>query len=252
MPIIDNDPAAVATRPVVVVHSGAPIGGPTGPPGAPGPFGAPGPTGPPGSAVAGATGAGAPGPTGPTGKVGPPGSPGPTGAPGSATNTGATGSTGPPAGPTGPTGAGGAGPTGPTGMGGTGPAGPTGPAGSGGGTGGADLTGVMLLGATGQNLVGGAYSTPYGYPTGNITVDFARNPIQYVANNGAFTITAPAQSGSCILTIFNGATAGAVTFAGWAVGSSAGDAITTVNGSKFSIMMWGVQGVHSYSVRALQ
>jgi hypothetical protein len=110
----------------------------------------------------------------------------------------------------------------------------------------------MLLGATGQNLSGGVYSTPFGYATGNITVDFALNPIQYVNNNGAFTITAPSQAGSCILTIINQASAGAVTFTGWTVGSNTGDALTTTNGNKFSIMMWGVQGTYSYSIKALQ
>jgi hypothetical protein len=111
---------------------------------------------------------------------------------------------------------------------------------------------AMLLNATGQNLSGGVYSTPFGYTTGNITVDFSLNPIQYVNNNGAFTITAPTQAGSCIFTIINGASAGAVTFTGWTVGSNTGDPLTTTNGHKFSIMMWGVQGVYSYSIKALQ
>jgi hypothetical protein len=110
----------------------------------------------------------------------------------------------------------------------------------------------MQLGATGQNLSGGVISTPFLYPTGNITVNFGLNPIQYVNNAGAFTITAPSQAGSCILTIFNQAGAGAVTFTGWTVGSNVGDVFTTTNGHKFSLMMWGVNGVYSYSVKALQ
>jgi hypothetical protein len=110
----------------------------------------------------------------------------------------------------------------------------------------------MLLGATGQNLSGGVYSTPYQYPTGSFTVDFARNPIQFVNNTGAFTITAPSNSGSCILTIFNLTGAGAVAFAGWTVGTNTGDAITTTVGSKFSLMLWGCTGTFSYTVKALQ
>lgn len=93
---------------------------------------------------------------------------------------------------------------------------------------------------------------PYRYPTGNITVDFGLNPVQYVDNNGAFTIAAPSQAGSCILTIFNKASAGVVTFSGWTVGSNVGDALTTTNGNKFSLMMWGCTGTFSYSVKALQ
>jgi len=110
----------------------------------------------------------------------------------------------------------------------------------------------MLLNATGQNLNGGEFSTPFRYATGNITVDFALGPIQYIYNNGAFTITAPAQAGSCILNIFNLASAGAVAFSGWTVGSNTGEALTTTNGSKFSLMMWGVTGTYSYSIKALQ
>jgi hypothetical protein len=110
----------------------------------------------------------------------------------------------------------------------------------------------MLLGATGQNLTGGVYTTPFQYATGNITVDFSLNPIQWINNNGAFTITAPARAGSCILTIFNQASAGAVTFSGFTVGSNTGDALDTVNTHRFSIMMWGVNGVYSYNVKALQ
>jgi hypothetical protein len=110
----------------------------------------------------------------------------------------------------------------------------------------------MLLGATGQNLTGGVYSTPFQYTAGNITVDFSLGPIQYVNNSGAFTITAPSLAGSCILTIFNLTGAGAVTFTGWTVGSNTGDALDTTSGHKFSLMLWGVNGVWSYSVKALQ
>lgn len=80
MPIINNDPALVETRPVVVVHgptgaTGVP-GGPTGPTGMTGAaiVGPTGPTGDRGVGPTGATGAGAfTGPTGPIGLTGPPG-----------------------------------------------------------------------------------------------------------------------------------------------------------------------------------
>jgi len=110
----------------------------------------------------------------------------------------------------------------------------------------------MFLGVTGQNLSGGVHAVPFFYPTGNITVDFGLGPIQYVNNAGAFTITAPSSSGSCILTIFNQAGAGAVTFSGWTVGPNTGDAFNTAVGNKFSLSMWGVTGTYSYTVKALQ
>jgi len=174
---------------------------------------------------------------------------GPTGAPGSATNTGATGATGS-VGAVGPIGF--TGPTGVTGPLGTGPTGPPGTATNTGATGPTgSSSGAMLLGATGQNLSGGVYSTPYQYPTGSFTVDFSLNPIQWVNNAGAFTIGAPSQAGSCILMIFNQTGAGAITFPGWTVGNP-GDAFTTIAGHKFALMMWGCNGIYSYSVKALQ
>ena len=83
-------------------------------------------------------------------------------------------------------------------------------------------------------------------------MDFGKNPIQYINNSGPFTITAPTRSGNCILTIFNQAGAGAVTFSGWTVGSSVGDALDTVNGHKFSVTMWGCNGTYSYTIKTLQ
>ena len=109
-----------------------------------------------------------------------------------------------------------------------------------------------MLGVTDQVLSGGVIATLYQYATGNITVDFGLNPIQYVYNNGAFTITAPVNSGSCILTVINQAGAGVPTFTGWTVGSNVGDAIDTVSGHKFSLMMWAVAGIASYTIKALQ
>ena len=132
-----------------------------------------------------------------------------------------------------------------------GPPGASGPIGPPGATG-PVATGTMLLGSIGQNLTGGVYSTSYGYSTGNITVDFSWNPIQYTNNIGAFSITAPSHDGSCILTIFNQNGSGPVTFLGWTVGDNIGDSLDTISGHMFSIMMWGVQGVYTYSIKALQ
>jgi hypothetical protein len=109
-----------------------------------------------------------------------------------------------------------------------------------------------LLGATGQNLSGGVYSTSFSYATGNISVDFALGPTQYVFNNGGFTITAPAHDGSCLLNVINQASAGAITFAGFTVGSNTGDALDTTNGHTFTISLWGIHGVYSFVVKALQ
>ena len=47
-------------------------------------------------------------------------------------------------------------------------------------------------------------------------------------------------------------TAGAITFTGFTVGASTGDALTTTNASKFTISVWRINGVSSYVVKALQ
>lgn len=260
----NDDDAPVAAWPVVPIFGAT---GPTGPSsgltGATGPTGSSGVsfTGPTGAKLTGPTGPGSvvTGPTGPIGLTGPQGESiiGPTGDQGMQGLPGIQGPAGGPTGVTGPTGADGfATNTGPTGLPGpTGPAGgPTGFTGPFGPTGatGPIQPGAMLLGVTGQTFSGGVVAVPFQYSIGNITVDFGLGPVQFINNNGAFTITAPTQAGSCILTIFNQGSAGAITFSGWTVGSSVGDTLDTINGHAFSLMMWGVNGVWSYTVKALQ
>lgn len=49
----------------------------------------------------------------------------------------------------------------------------------------------------------------------SFTADTGRGPFQYGTNNGAITITAPVESGSCQIAITNGASAGAITLSGF-------------------------------------
>jgi hypothetical protein len=167
MPIVQNDPALINTRPVIVTHgptgSTGPAGGPTGPLGPTGTSftGPTGATGVRGTGPTGPTGAGAfTGPTGPTGRTGPPGSPGATGAamPGVTGPSGPTGSAGGPTGPTGATGPLG-GPTGPTGAGATGATGVAGSATNTGATGPTGPLGTGPTGATGGTGVTGPTGT---------------------------------------------------------------------------------------------
>lgn len=110
----------------------------------------------------------------------------------------------------------------------------------------------MLLGATGQTFTGGVTLVPFQYATGNITVNFGLGPVQWIYNNGAFTITAPTTPGNCLLLIFNQGSAGAVAFSGFTVGANTGDAIDTINGHSFAVSMWGGNGVWSYVIKAHQ
>jgi hypothetical protein len=103
-----------------------------------------------------------------------------------------------------------------------------------------------------QTLSGGANVTSKSLSTGNITVDCGARPLQYIINAGAFTATAPTSDGSCILLVTNTSGAGTVSFTGFTVGASVGDALTTTNAHKFSIHIWRVNGVSGYRIAAHQ
>jgi len=115
---------------------------------------------------------------------------------------------------------------------------------------------LATLGTASQALTGGVHLTAHAYATGNITVDCGFNPVQYVANNGAFTITAPANDSSCLILVRNTASAGAITFSGFSVGSSTGDALDVVSGNVFTISVWRITDATGakagYRVAAMQ
>lgn len=108
------------------------------------------------------------------------------------------------------------------------------------------------LGVEDQVLAGGARVTSKSLTTGSITIDPGDRPLQYITNNGAFTITAPANDGSCMLFVENSTNAGAVTFSGFNVPASTGDALDTTPGNAFTISIWRVNGVSGYRVAAHQ
>lgn len=106
-----------------------------------------------------------------------------------------------------------------------------------------------------QTLSGGANVTPNAIgtvTTGTTTVDCGKSPLQTMTNNGASTFAAPANDGSCIVYMLNGASAGAITFSGFTVSSNTGDALNTTNTNKFFISIVRAGGVSNYVIRALQ
>jgi hypothetical protein len=114
------------------------------------------------------------------------------------------------------------------------------------------LAPAAILDVEDQVLSGGARVTSKPLTTGNITIDCGDRPLQYITNGGAFTITAPANDGSCIVLVTNNSSAGAITFSGFTVGSSVGDALTTTDTHKFSIHIWRINGVSAYRIAAHQ
>ena len=111
---------------------------------------------------------------------------------------------------------------------------------------------LAALNIQNQTLSGGANVTSLSLSTGSVTIDCGSRPLQFITNGGAFTLTAPANDGSCIVMTTNNGSAGTITFSGFTVGSSTGDSLTTANGSKFSIMIWRINGTAGYRVAAHQ
>jgi hypothetical protein len=111
----------------------------------------------------------------------------------------------------------------------------------------------LLSKAGGQTISGGFALTPNNLGTPG---SFVPNPLlgnyQFFTNNGALTLNQPVVDCAMDLLMTNGATAGAVTFAGFTVGASVGDALTTTNGSKFIISIRRINGVSTYTIKALQ
>jgi len=110
---------------------------------------------------------------------------------------------------------------------------------------------------TGNNatITKGYYVTPNNIGTvssGTTTPDAANGNYQYYTNNGAHTLAAPASDSAIDILITNGASAGAITFSGFTVSSSTGDALTTTNTNKFIISIRRINSVSTYLIKALQ
>lgn len=114
---------------------------------------------------------------------------------------------------------------------------------------------LAALNIAGQTLTGGANVTSGNLGTvssGTTTLNCGTVPLQYLTNNGAFTLAAPANDGSCILRVTNGASAGTITFSGWTVGSNTGDSYATTNTNRYDLFVRRINSVTSYQWSALQ
>ena len=110
---------------------------------------------------------------------------------------------------------------------------------------------VLTTGNTATITVGYTV-TPASISTGSFTVTPANGNYQYVTNNGAYTITAPASDCAVDILVTNGASAGATTFSGFTVGSNVGATLTTTNGNRFLISVRRINAISTYSIYALQ
>ena len=110
-----------------------------------------------------------------------------------------------------------------------------------------------LLDAAAQQVSGGARVTVYDNGTkssGTFTPDPGNGQMQKYTNNGAHTLAPGSNYGNYILTITNGASAGAITTSGWT--KKSGDAFTTTNGHKFRLYCVVDADGSTMEVRAMQ
>ena len=121
-------------------------------------------------------------------------------------------------------------------------------------TGTPNVSGAQLLKANGSQAISGGFTlTPNNLGTiASFTVAPNSGNYQYGTNNGAFTMTAPASDCAVDILVTNGASAGAITFSGFTVGSSTGSALTTTNGHRFVISIRRINSISTYSIYALQ
>ncbi len=118
-----------------------------------------------------------------------------------------------------------------------------------------DSAGLARLGTAGQALTGGFHITAASLGTvssGTLTIDCGTSPLQFYTNGGAHTLAAPAADSNCLVDTINNGSAGAITFSGFTVGTSTGDALTTTNTNGFTLSIWRINGVAGYRVAAHQ
>lgn len=114
---------------------------------------------------------------------------------------------------------------------------------------------IAALTLADQTVSGGANVTSNNLGTltsGTTTIDCGKTPLQYFTDNGVFTLAAPANDGSCVLLMTNGASAAAPTFTGFTVGSNVGDAYATTSGNKYFLSIGCINAVCTYFRKALQ
>lgn len=90
--------------------------------------------------------------------------------------------------------------------------------------------------------------------TGTYTPTLANGNGRKIVNGGAFTLAAPSIAGTwtAIIHITNNATAGAITFSGFAASGPGGDDLTTTDTHKFRLHLTSIESVVTGYIEALQ
>jgi hypothetical protein len=117
-------------------------------------------------------------------------------------------------------------------------------------------TAPLWANLTGQSISGGCTVAPHNIgvvSSGTNTINCGSGPLQYMTNNGAFTLAAPGTDGSCVLQILNGASAGTITFSGWTTNATAGtgDTYNTTNLNVFNFHIVRINGKATYCIKEI-
>jgi hypothetical protein len=123
-----------------------------------------------------------------------------------------------------------------------------------GGTGAGNLNAFLLAGAS-NTVTKGFYITPNNIGTlssGTLTPDAANGNYQFYTNNGNHTIAAPSNDSAIDILMSNGASAVVPSFSGFTIGSNVGDSFDTTSGHKFIVSIRRINGVSTYTIKALQ
>lgn len=124
----------------------------------------------------------------------------------------------------------------------------------------ANATGVhvnssVMFTQGGQTITGGFSLTPFNLGTGSATVTPAptNGNYQYITNNGAFTLAAPASDCAIDILVTNGASAGSITLSGFTAPSGGGgDTYATTNANRYLLLIRRINSISTYVWKALQ
>ena len=113
---------------------------------------------------------------------------------------------------------------------------------------------LAALNIQGQVLAGGATVTSLSLSTGSLTVDCGARPLQYITGStSAWSFTAPAADGSCMILLTNASSSAVIpSFSGFTVGSNTGGTLTSTGSSKFTVQIWRINGTSAYTIFAHQ
>lgn len=92
-------------------------------------------------------------------------------------------------------------------------------------------------------------------PGTSITANCGLSPLQYFTNNANLNFLSPANDGSCLFLVTNGATPGTFTAGsvqGWTFGANTGDPYDGTSGHRFIFSVVRINSISTYVIKALQ